>query len=213
MINTQYSNDNTIFHSSNNMCCTTSSSLMSNDFFMTYLLQTVAKTAAKPSKKRVRFSASTQQRQTSRLFKEELQELWYSTQDLKSFKKEAQYLAMEFHAGNISDRDQIRGLEGTSMERLIHRHQTIQCTVSAYQKGLSPAGVASVAQKCSSWNEEVAFIQACHDYCDVYQPADVSAEIPQVPSAPPAFPFELRKKRVSADSSCQSRRVRRRTQQ
>jgi hypothetical protein len=65
----------------------------------------------------------------------------------------------------------------------------MQSILSSYNKKMSPDETAFIAKQCSAWNEEVAFVQACHDYCSVYQP---TLRLPQVPTQPPKFPFELR---------------------
>jgi hypothetical protein len=172
----------------------------------------LTKVLAKPTttKRRVRFApAVSSSSSTCPLAREELSELWYNQQDLANLKYQARKLAMAARQhGNKHNYDVLRGLENCTLERHLHRHRTIQCTLSAHRKGMSAGETAMIARRCTAWNEEIAFVQACHDYCTVYQPS-IAAGIPEVSNTPPKFPFAL--KRAIVDLSEPQRRVRRRT--
>lgn len=132
--------------------------------------------------------------------------LWYNRQALAAFKTEAKQQFMVHQLYRIhGGQDSLRGLENCTVQRQYWRHRTIQATLSAHKKGMNGLDIAAVSRKCTTWNEEIAFVQACHDYCEVYQPEMI---LPQVPVNPPRFPFEL--KRANHQES-QRRRVRRRT--
>ena len=167
---------------------------------------TFARIVGKPSKKRVRFSSFNSSSE-SKQAKDDLKELWYSPHDLAAFKFEARKLSAALASGRKTE-ESLRGFENSSLERLMYRHMTIQCVVSAHKKQMSPRQIAEMSRKCTQWNEEVAFFQACHDYCDVYQPAALPS-LPKVPTTAPQFPFQLKRAAQESPSSCR-RRVRRR---
>ena len=158
-------------------------------------------------KKRVSFSSTVGNSPTpNELAEEDLKNLWFSREDLAQFKYQSRRLS---NAG-VSDKkafDSLRGLECNSLGRLMHKHMTVQCIVSAYKKGMSPREIAAMARVCSNWNGEVALLQACHDYFDVHQP-NLASNFPRVPSTPPKFPFEL--KRATINTHRNARRLRRR---
>ena len=118
--------------------------------------------------------------------------LWYRKSEISQFKADARQLVQAIRSPNeFLEDDSLRGLESSTLERRIHRHKTIQCTLSAYRKNMNPEDVAKIARICGTWNAEVAFVQACHDYFAVYPRKQV--KIPKVSNQPPAFPFALRK--------------------
>jgi hypothetical protein len=180
------------------------SSILTQEDFLT-----LVKVLAKPSKRRVRFAPVVSSSTPNPLARDDLKQLWYNRQDLAAFSSEARKLAS-------SDRskyqvcESLRGLECRTLERRLHRHKTIQCTLSAHKKGMNADQTARVARTCTAWNEEIAFFQACHDYYNIYHPS-ITPSIPEVSNTPPKFPFEL--KRAANDTFGCRRRVRRRTQQ
>lgn len=154
-------------------------------------------------KRRVRFSSAVTNVRNSTPA-EELRQLWYNQEELTAFRAEAKQLA---RAGV-----KVRGLEHCAPERQKHRKLSIKCTLSAYRRGMDERNVSVVAQRCSEWNTEIAFVQACHDYCDIYQPA-MKAVVPEISSIPARFPYAT-KKREATPPACifeADRRVRRRT--
>ena len=127
--------------------------------------------------------------------------LWYSQAELKHIKSEARKLV---RSGSLE-----RGFENCTMERQKHRHMTVRCTVNAHRQCLGANHTAMVSKRCSEWSEEAAFVQACHDYCNVYHPNMTSA-IPEFDNTPPQFPFGSNKRTSCADEVAHERRVRRR---
>ena len=153
--------------------------------------------------------------------------MWYSPQELTSFKFQFKQLCLINGVVNKTQQQQqiidnengnLRGVESCTMERQLRRHQTIQCTVSAHKKGYSDEQTAMISRQCSQWNERVAFVQACRDYAEVYEPT-IMPTIPTIPKCPPRFPFEMKKRNSSCSVEASStsmrgsftRRVRRRT--
>jgi hypothetical protein len=167
-----------------------------------------------PRRRGVRFSpvVSTVE-PTSQLHLAQVKELcWIPTEQLQEFKTEARQLARAGILGN--------GLEGATMERSLHRHHSVQCTVEAHRQGLGTEHTAMVSRVCSAWSEELAFVQACHDYLTIYQP-EMVPHIPTVasilPSTTAVFPSKLTVSNKRTGSHHQKeeevvgRRVRRRT--
>jgi hypothetical protein len=165
----------------------------------------------KPQKKRVRFTPFVTTSCAGPLPFEEVKELWYEQSELAAFKHQARSIVRSIRTHGVPkngfDCDLLRGLEHCTAERQKHRYMTIRCTLSAYRKDMSPEKTAMVARKCTAWSEEIAFVQARHDYCNVYQPS-MTLLIPAT-GLPPTFPFVM-KKRVVADAVVSERRVRRR---
>lgn len=122
-----------------------------------------------------------------------VEDLWYRKSQISEFKADARQLVQSIRSPEefLKD-DSLRGLESSILERRLHRHKTIQCTLSAYRKNMNADDVAKIARVCGAWNEEVAFVQACRDYFAAY-PRNQQVELPKVPSQPPPFPFALRK--------------------
>ena len=136
--------------------------------------------------------------------------LWYNRVEIFAFKEHIKEQARNFFLENKTNEQSNelpRGLEAYNLERRLHRHRTIQCTLSAYRKGMKAEDVAKVAHACGVWNNGIALIQACKDYCEVYQPSMIS-QVPQLSSNPPKFPFAL--KRSEKSSRGNGRRVRHR---
>lgn len=140
------------------------------------------KTTATTPRRGVRFAPLVSCLSNSPLPFEEVQALWHGQDELFAFRAEAKSLA---RSGV-----KVRGLEHCTLTRQKQRKMTIKCTLSAQQKGLD---VAAVSQKCSEWNSEIAYVQACQDYCEVYQPAMLD-RIPKVESIPARFPFTTKKR-------------------
>jgi hypothetical protein len=163
---------------------------------------------SKPSKKRVSFATDVSTTTPGPLHFDELKDLWYGTTDLKNFKLEAKKVVSDVREAKDLSGYELRGLENCTAERQKHKYMSIRCTISASRRGLRTDQLASIAQKCTAWNQETAFLQACHDFCDVYRPS-MAHSIPQVIHTPPKFPFVMRK-RVVTDASASQRRTRRR---
>jgi hypothetical protein len=133
--------------------------------------------------------------------------VWYNSNDLAGFKRSAKEAAAAFFdrggrnsssvlllrddgscSGENDDDDDHRGIECCSYGRQRQRFLAIRCTLSAHRRGMGADETAKVSQRCTAWNAQVAFVQACHDYATVYQP-NLSHMIPPVHAEPPAFPY------------------------
>eukprot|EP00539_Tryblionella_compressa_P004870 CAMPEP_0178768476 /NCGR_PEP_ID=MMETSP0744-20121128/20265_1 /TAXON_ID=913974 /ORGANISM="Nitzschia punctata, Strain CCMP561" /LENGTH=202 /DNA_ID=CAMNT_0020424561 /DNA_START=128 /DNA_END=736 /DNA_ORIENTATION=+ len=165
--------------------------------------------------KRVHFASTVFVSPIERASTEDAKHIWYEKTDLMNFRRDARDVALSFRKGVApATPGAYRGFESVAPLRQRQRHLSIRCTLSAHRKGLSVDETASIARRCNSWSNEVAFVQACHDYADIYRP-DMSCMIPVVTSmAPPAFPYTVvvqSKRRVSVQGDQDSgRRVRQR---
>jgi hypothetical protein len=171
----------------------------------------------KPTK-RVSFAPTVCAAPPGPLLFEEVKDLWYDRSELMEFKSQARKDVSESKQANDNDNDndlsttttlELRGLEYCTPERQKHKFMSIRCTISASsRRGLKPDQLASIAQRCTAWNQQNAFLQGCHDYCNVYDPA-MASSFPKMNNTPPEFPIAMRK-RVDSDASTSQRRVRRR---
>ncbi|CAJ1955739.1 unnamed protein product [Cylindrotheca closterium] len=119
-------------------------------------------------------------------------QLWYRKSEISKFKADTRQLVKAIRSPEEVLKDSsLRGLESSTLERRLYRHKTIQCTLSAYRKNMNIEDVAKIARVCGTWNVEIAFVQACHDYFAAYPTKQV--KLPKVSFQPPDFPFALRK--------------------
>jgi len=166
---------------------------------------------SKPTmRKRVCFSPTVLAARAGPLAFEDVKDLWYNRNELTTFKSRAKQVISQSES-TATDLE-LRGLEHCTADRQKHKFMSIRCTISAARRGLGEEHVASISQRCTAWNQQNAFLQGCHDYCNVYKPA-MASSIPQMTNTPPAFPFAMRKRVVTdanASASTFARRVRRR---
>jgi hypothetical protein len=168
------------------------------------------------SKKRVTFNDAIWVMPLHSTSDEEAKLIWYGASELIAFRREGREVALSFRKGAVpASPGQYRGFEGTAPNRQLQRILSIRCTLSAHRKGMSLEDTATVAQKCNEWSNQLAFVQACHDFADVYQP-QMTCMIPAITSMPdPQFPSALmrndpEKRRTSLEGDESGRRVRHR---
>lgn len=200
----KYKATTTTHFQSINMYSSSDDNIPTREDFL-FIMQAFQQQQQAEPKRRVRFSAAVASAPANPLAFEDLKEFWYSPNELCVFKMEARHLAR----GGATSLEDLRGLEHTSPQRQKHRYMTIRCTLSAARRGMSPEDISSVARKCTQWNGEIAFVQACRDYAQIYSP-QMMAVIPQIRDAP-EFPFAVKSKRC-ADGTATCRRVRRRVE-
>lgn len=144
-------------------------------------------------------------------------ELWYDPKEFVAFRRQAGHIFADAIRTNVhhsvtSYIDFPRGLEHCTVERSRYRRRATRLIVVT-SKELIPEITALVAKGYSSWNREIALVQACHDYCHVYQPSMISS-IPAIRS-PPALPpspllVVVMQKRAVESSGAFERNVRQR---
>lgn len=156
---------------------------------------------------------------------EDLKEFWYSASELSEIKMEARKLVYSLRLQQQQGRsspssprplgpahgdgeENMRGFEHTSALRQKHRRMTIRCTISAARQGLRGEQLGLIASRCTQWNGEIAFVQACHDYASVYKPQMLAMMISSssltISENPPAFPFAVKAKRCSENTNTTS---------
>jgi hypothetical protein len=97
-----------------------------------------------------------------RLSKDESKaELWYSSQDLYRFKKDA----AKFVRLGLGDDS---GLERYTLGRDKMKRMALKCVLLAQKQNVSHKFVALVSQECTASATELAFSQGLQDYCNVY---------------------------------------------
>lgn len=169
------------------------------------------------SKKQVCFAQEISSTSSAGQLKfEDLKDLWYEEKDYATFRIQTYQIFSK--ATNCQYNDighlEMRGLESRTDNRRCYRYMAIRCTVSAFRRGLKEEQVASIAERCNAWSKQTAYLQACHDFCDVYKPSMLQ-NFPQIMNqTPPEFPFVMKMKRRpiidTTVSQQEHRRVRRR---
>jgi len=165
-------------------------------------------------KKRVQFAPIVTTCTVLSLPPEDMDDLWYTSTEISTFRRQAGSLASslgkeEGLPKNALYCDMPRGLEHCTPERRKYRCLTIKCTLSASRSAIGAEKTAMIARKCTAWNENAAFVQACRDYAEIYEPQMLSL-IPTV-GLPPKFPFPMKKRCCASAGDGSRRRVRRRT--
>ena len=109
------------------------------------------------------------------------EDLWYGSNDIANFK--TQKVKMLLEKCPIQKR--------YAIERKRYMLLSIRCTLSAQKQGFNSEDIALVSQKCSEWCTQLAKIQGCHDYFDVYFPK-LTSTLPDIATIRPMkFPFPI----------------------
>ena len=110
------------------------------------------------------------------------EDLWYGSNDLSNFKTQKAKMS-------LLDKSPIQ--KRYAIERKRHMLLSIRCTLSAQKQGFNSDDIALVSQKCSEWCVQLAKIQGCHDYFDVYFPK-LTSTLPNIATIRPTkFPFPI----------------------
>jgi len=91
--------------------------------------------------------------------------MWYSPQELTSFKLEARAFIM-----GTKTSIETRGFEKYNIESADRKQMARRCIVLASKKGMSIEQIALVSRRLSQKTKGQAFKRACQDYCEVYEP-------------------------------------------
>jgi len=169
------------------------------------------------SKKRVRFShAEVVATVIDRcdLPIEDHQNMYYFAHELDSFKNEVRASCEKIRNHQISNGNNtaactlyntskvsMRGLEQRICKnRQRNKALALWGTLKAQQRNNNPEFISMVARKCSYTATQLAHMEAIRDYCEVYNPEQISAVTAQIESfAAQSFPIKL--KRKSPDSA------------
>ncbi|OEU12860.1 hypothetical protein FRACYDRAFT_244133 [Fragilariopsis cylindrus CCMP1102] len=104
--------------------------------------------------------------------KETPNNIWYTTTEMKQIKKESREIASSYRKlGGNGDTDtatEYRGFENCTAIRQKQKIMSNRCVVYAYEQGFNANEIATIYSKTNKWSSEVAFLQAIHDYMNVY---------------------------------------------
>jgi hypothetical protein len=129
--------------------------------------------------------------------KETPNNIWYTSSEMKQIKKESREIASSYRklgTDNIdTDTDtEYRGFENCTAIRQKQKIMSNRCVVYAYEQGFNADEIATIYSKTNKWSSEVAFLQAIHDYMNVYDCASQSSEtttiLPSISSMIPPQP-------------------------
>lgn len=141
------------------------------------------------TKKSVRFNQVVHVVPFERTSAEEAKCIWFTNAEIVSFKEKGRELALFYRKrdgktqtttstlcnnDNGNERSLYRGFEGCTIKRQRRRALSNRCVVYAHKNGLDESFVASMYQQCNQWSTEVAFVQAVHDYVDVFYSNDIN---------------------------------------
>jgi len=129
----------------------------------------------KPS---VRFSQVVHIAPYERATPAEARNIWFSAAEIGSFKQHARIMATVYrHYGGVPQpteddsgdlRTLYRGFENCTPTRQRRRLLSNRSVVYAHRNGMSDDFVAAMYKQCNKWSGEVAFVQAVHDYIDIF---------------------------------------------
>jgi hypothetical protein len=134
-------------------------------------------------------------------------QIWYQSQELDCFRKEARNLCRDIRdqktdqsANSQEESVSSRGLE----QRVCKKRQrskavAVRCIIKAQNRNRDPEFIAMVSGKCTVWAREIAAIEASRDYCAVYHP-HLLPGLPKTDSIE-ELPFPIVKKRSAEDSA------------
>jgi len=133
---------------------------------------------------------------------------WYLPHELEIFKTEVRLESQAIRendrlSGNTAASSiyhtaerPMRGLEQRICKnRQKNKALAIWGTLKAQQRNNDPEFIAMIARKCSYTATQLAFMEAARDYCEVYNPDEVSSLSAQIEEfASKSFPIKLKRK-------------------
>jgi hypothetical protein len=133
---------------------------------------------------------------------------WYLPQELQVFKTQVRLSTQEIRNKGISSGNNAtatiyntldyptRGLEQRICKnRQRNKALAIWGTLKAQQRNNDPEFIAMIARKCSHSATQLAYMEAARDYCEIYNPDEVSSLSAQIERfASQSFPIKLKRK-------------------
>jgi len=143
---------------------------------------------------------------------------WYLPQELHIFKMEVRLSTQAIRNKGISSGNNAtatmyntvdyptRGLEQRICKnRQRNKALAIWGTLKAQQRNNDPEFIAMIARKCSHSATQLAYMEAARDYCEIYNPEEVSSLSAQIERfASQSFPIKLKRKTPESASSSTS---------
>ena len=130
--------------------------------------------------------------------KETPNNIWYTSSEMKQIKKESREIASSYRKlggnGDTNTDTEYRGFENCTAIRQKQKIMSNRCVVYAYEQGFNANEIATIYSKTNKWSSEVAFLQAIHDYMNVYNTntnthgVDVEIPSPSISSMIPPQP-------------------------
>jgi len=133
---------------------------------------------------------------------------WYLPHELQVFKAEVRFASQAIRdkqrlSGNTAASSvyntveyPTRGLEQRICKnRQRNKALAIWGTLKAQQRNNDPEFIAMIARKCSHTASQLAYMEAALDYCEIYNPQQVSSLSAQIEKfASQSFPIKLKRK-------------------
>lgn len=140
---------------------------------------------------------------------------WYLPQELQVFKTEVRLSTQEIRSKGISSGNNAaatiyntvdfptRGLEHRICKnRQRNKALAIWGTLKAQQRNNDPEFIAMIARKCSHSAAQLAYMEGARDYCEIYNPEEVSSLSAQIERfASQSFPIKLKRKTPDSAST------------
>jgi len=160
---------------------------------------------------------------------EESQNLWYFANELNEFKSEIRDACQRIREDRLENDNSVvltnydapdfltRGLEGRICKnRQRNKALAVWGTLKAQQRNKDPEFIAMIARKCSSTSTQLAYMEACRDYCEIYNPEASASLTTQIEAfSSQSFPIKLKRKlnqsssaRTSSNTNSRNVRIR-----
>merc|ERR1712176_1688545 len=96
-----------------------------------------------------------------------------------------------------------RGLEQRICKnRQRNKALSIWGTLKAQQRSKDPEFIAMIARKCSFTSTQLAYMEACRDYCEIYNPEASASLTTQIEAfSSQSFPIKLKRKLNQSSSA------------
>lgn len=125
---------------------------------------------------------------------EEKNNIWYNLFEMNQIKKDGRAIASSYRKLGIESKQEYRGFENCTLLRQRQKIMSNRCVVYAYSQGYNEKEIATIYSQTNKWSSEIAFLQAIHDYVDIYNHTNANTEaIPSITSLipPQAHPFAI----------------------
>mmetsp|Transcript_30360 Transcript_30360/g.32723 ORF Transcript_30360/g.32723 Transcript_30360/m.32723 type:complete len:215 (+) Transcript_30360:53-697(+) len=174
-------------------------------------------TATKRPRKSVKFNNSVYVAKFEKCSATERKAVWFDSTELNSIRAQGRELMLSYRKKynrslstiDYSDSQFYRGFESCTLQRQRQRILSNRSVVYGHRQGMNDKEVAMVYKTCSDWSIKVAFIQAIHDYFDIYpsttvlQPTIASMFLP----TPLSLPFSILSYKVLQQQQKNKRRI------
>jgi len=125
---------------------------------------------------------------------EEKNNIWYNLFEMNQIKKDGREIASSYRKLGTESKQEYRGFENCTLLRQRQKIMSNRCVVYAYSQGYNEKEIATIYSQTNKWSSEIAFLQAIHDYVDIYN--NTNADTRSIPSIlslipPQAHPFAI----------------------